>query len=208
MSTDDRPDTDSYPLTNLEPEAIPFWLLERLMRFVRHPCPDSRFHPGEARLWWSARQTISRIPGYADLERHANSAWKQDLTLETIDRIRREAAARLGMRFKEVDQLLVRDVAESIRETPPNVAPQPPLRLTPGRRRILETLASAKSRLSKTRLAIVMKEPGKNPSKNTLRVELPRIRSAGWIDNDQKARPRGYGITALGRSILETPDGR
>jgi hypothetical protein len=99
-------------LTNQKPEEIAFFHLEHLMGFMRGRCPDPRFHPGAERLWWEARKFILQIPGYEDLERYANSVLKEPLTLEAIDRIRRDAAARRGMRFEEVDLLLVREVAD------------------------------------------------------------------------------------------------
>jgi hypothetical protein len=101
--------------TNLPLEAIYFGLLMHGMRQLERPCPDRRYYPGGANIWWEHRELILRIPGYEDLERYANSVLKQDLNLKAMDQIRRDAAQRLGMRFSEVDLLLVREVAEVLR---------------------------------------------------------------------------------------------
>jgi hypothetical protein len=77
------------------------------------------------------------------------------------------------------------------------------LTLTPRRREMLQTLASSKTRLTKSRLMAALNGAGRVISKHTVRIELPKMREAGWIDNDQKVRPKGYGATPLGRSILK-----
>jgi hypothetical protein len=81
-----------------------------------------------------------------------------------------------------------------------------PLRRTPARLRILAILKDAGGRLTKPQILDAMRKTDPNPSENTLRIELANMRNAGWIDNDQKSRPRGYGITDQASSILETPD--
>jgi hypothetical protein len=114
MSTPDEPDDISCSLTNVKPESISFGLMQHWTGSTRGPCPDYRFHPGASTLWLIARETVVQIPGYEDLERYANSVLKEHLTLETIDKIRRDAAAQLGIRFEEVNRLLVREVAQAL----------------------------------------------------------------------------------------------
>jgi hypothetical protein len=84
------------------------------------------------------------------------------------------------------------------------------INLTPARRRILGILEASKKRMTKSQilgLMIKMSKAGQLPSEPTVRIELTKMVKAKWLDNDPKARPRGYGITDLGRSILEGADG-
>jgi hypothetical protein len=83
-----------------------------------------------------------------------------------------------------------------------------PITLTQTRRRILEAVALARRRLTQSGLLSVLRKSGPDFSENTLRIELAKLVQAGWLDNDQEARPRGYGVTGPGRSILEVGDGR
>jgi hypothetical protein len=76
------------------------------------------------------------------------------------------------------------------------------LQMTPRRRQILETLKRSKTRLSKPGVLEAMKRSGLDPGESTVRIELANLRNAGWIDNDQSAKPCGYSITALGESAL------
>jgi hypothetical protein len=82
------------------------------------------------------------------------------------------------------------------------VKPSPPLRLTPRRLEILKTIAASKTRFSKPRVVEAMNAQGLTTSRHTVRVELAKMTSAAWLDNPPHTRPRGYGITELGRSIM------
>jgi hypothetical protein len=81
-----------------------------------------------------------------------------------------------------------------------------PINSTPMRRCILEAVATAGSRLTRSEVFSVLRESKPDFSENTLRIELAKLVDAQWLDNDQEARPRGYGITRLGRSILKKGD--
>jgi hypothetical protein len=77
---------------------------------------------------------------------------------------------------------------------------------TPARRKILEALSGSSTRLTKSRLFAELKRVEPNYSEHTLRNELPKMIKAGWLDHDLKARPPGYGLTPMGKSVLKTPN--
>jgi hypothetical protein len=79
----------------------------------------------------------------------------------------------------------------------------PPLQLSPFRSVVLKILAKSKSRLTNPALRVAMLKDEPIVSKDTLRIELARMSKAGWIDNDQTTRPKGYAITDLGREVMK-----
>jgi hypothetical protein len=81
-----------------------------------------------------------------------------------------------------------------------------PIRLTPARRQILESLKIAGKRMTERRILAFIWESNPDFSTHTLRLELSKLRHAEWVDNDPRARPRGYGLTDLGRSALDEAD--
>ncbi len=79
---------------------------------------------------------------------------------------------------------------------------RPLINLTPVRRQILEVLDQAKARLTQPRIFLALKDIGLDPSKHTVRIEMPRLVKAKWVDKDPAGKSPGYGITGPGRSML------
>jgi hypothetical protein len=59
---------------------------------------------------------------------------------------------------------------------------------------IIETLRAVGHRLTTTKLISAMTECGLNPSESTVKKRLAGLVKSGQLDNDPKARPRGYGL--------------
>jgi hypothetical protein len=90
---------------------------------------------------------------------------------------------------------MVREVGMSI---PPELAkstadPPTPIKSDTDRQ-IVETLRSVGCRLSTTRLISEMAKRGSNPSEQYIKKRLSAMVKTGQLDNDSKAKPRGYGL--------------
>lgn len=61
-------------------------------------------------------------------------------------------------------------------------------------RQISETLRAVGHRLSTSQLLVEMGRRGLNASESTVKKRLSAMVKDKWLDNDPKARPRGYGL--------------
>lgn len=68
---------------------------------------------------------------------------------------------------------------------------------------ILRTLYESGKRLTTTKLREAMCRVGRHRGESTLKLLLPRFLASRLVDNDPKAKPRGYGLTKVGRSFVE-----
>jgi hypothetical protein len=61
-------------------------------------------------------------------------------------------------------------------------------------REIIETLRDVGHRLTTTKLVKVMEKRGLNPAESTVKKRLAELVRTRRLDNDPKAKPRGYGL--------------
>jgi hypothetical protein len=76
------------------------------------------------------------------------------------------------------------------------------IRLTPGIRDILHTLAKSKERLTREQLVEAMGRAKRARGKSFVANAMPKLRHAGLVDNRQDCDPNGYAITEAGRRRL------
>jgi hypothetical protein len=100
--------------------------------------------------------------------------------------------------------LNIASVASDLDKTYLSTKLRPKRGTTPVRLQILETLASSHTRLSRPKVLAAMNKAGLHATEQTLRIELRKMHAARWVDTNQGQKPRGFRITTLGRSILET----
>jgi hypothetical protein len=112
-----------------------------------------------------------------------------------------------GLSVADLSDKNVGELAALLRRYFPVVRDSVPKRtfnLSPARREVLELLAKSKTRLTEPKVyAAMCQQHERNVSKDTVRVGLNYLMQAGWIDNDQKPKPPGYGITESGRNMLK-----
>ena len=118
-----------------------------------------------------------------------------------------ETVRRLGDVAKRADALCHQLPGGPYTRKPGSIDPNPP-GVTPCQMDILRTLKNAGARLSKSALLLAMHSSGLIHGESTIRMALPRLRREGLIDNDQKSRPCGYGLTPSGKIVVENQDMR